>query len=691
MSIPAAPEFPKVRKSASTLIPSICLALAQTALAAASPSIPAEPPADVVITDARIYTADPRRSMAEALAIRGDRLEYVGDSHGVRQFVGPRTQVRALGGRLVLPGLVDSHIHPTYIAEHDVCDLQNRVVSLAELAAFVRGCIERYHTAPGQWVSVREWDFMHGNQPDPAHPTLRAALDAATTANPVHLLGNDGHHSAFNSRALAGARNSAGRTVGLSKTTLATDFAKERLLVGVDAAGEPDGGITEAMQYAIDGPDEYASEREDFAALMRAPERVTERLNSVGITAVLDAMVPPRNLQFYDALERSGHLTVRACLAQYYDPEKYRRADGTVDFARMLVQARAVRAKYAGEKLLRADVVKLFADGGLEGNPYATPPTLPDGAVLEPYQQPRFARDAGGHLTLTGYVDTASPVCRAVRADPAAYGSPAAAAAFLAREGYYPAQCRISDGRLEHPREVIMQFVKRFHHDGFALHIHVIGDRAARTAIDAIEAARAAGGPDLGRDGLAHLQLASPADVARIGRDRLYVAFTYAWSYTDPEYDLMVTPFLERVKGTSVAELVAPGSYYYENGYPVRAVRDAGGIVVAGSDAPVDTRDPRPFINMAKAVSRRRNGLPPLNADQSIPIREAIDSYTVSGARFLGWGSEMGSLEAGKSADFIVLDRDILALADGGRVQDVEGTRVLETWFLGKMVFTQKH
>jgi predicted amidohydrolase YtcJ len=666
----------------------LLLVLAQSVAAAGSGTSPSI--ADVVLTEAKIYTADPQRSMAEALAVRAGKLVYVGDSRGVRAFIGPKTQVRRLGGRLVLPGLVDSHIHPTDIADHDVCDLENRVVSLAELTVFVRGCVERYHTAPGDWVSVREWDFMHGNQPDPGHPTLRAALDAATTANPVHLLGNDGHHSAFNSRALAGARNATGRTVGLSRATLAGDFANERALVGVDGDGEPDGGITEAMQDVIDGgPDGNASEREDFAALMRAPEQVMERLNGVGITAVLDAMVPPRNLAFYDALEHSDRLTVRACLAQYYDPEKYRTPQGGVDFPGMLRQAKTVRAKYAGQKLLRADVVKLFADGGLEGNPYATPPTLPDGAVLEPFQQPRFARDAAGHAALQGYVDTAAPICQAVRANPSAYSAPSAVADFVAKQGYYPAQCRISDGQLEHSREVIMEFVKRFHQEGFALHIHVIGDRAARTAVDAIEAARAAGGPDLGRDGLAHLQLAHPADVARIGRDRLYVAFTYAWAYTDPEYDLMVTPFLERVKGTSLAELVAPGSYFYDNGYPVRAVRDAGGILVGGSDAPVDTRDPRPFINMAKAVSRRRNGLPPLNANQSISIRDAIDSYTSSGARFLGWGAETGSLERGKSADFIVLDRDVLALADGGHVEEVEGTRVLETWFLGKQVFTR--
>ena len=264
----------RARPVRSACLP-LLFALAQGAHAADRLGSSFASAADLVLTEARIYTADSHRGMAQALAVRAGKLVYVGDSRGVRAFIGPNTQVKRLGGRLVLPGLVDSHIHPTDIADHDVCDLENRTVSLAELTAFVRGCIERYHTAPGDWVSVREWDFMHGNQPDPAHPTLRAALDAATTASPVHLLGNDGHHSAFNSRALAGARNSAGQPVGLSRATLAADFANERALVGVDATGEPDGGITESVRRDIDGgADGYAAEREDFAALMRAPERV---------------------------------------------------------------------------------------------------------------------------------------------------------------------------------------------------------------------------------------------------------------------------------------------------------------------------------------------------------------------------------------------------------------------------------
>jgi hypothetical protein len=183
------------------------------------------------------------------------------------------------------------------------------------------------------------------------------------------------------------------------------------------------------------------------------------------------------------------------------------------------------------------------------------------------------------------------------------------------------------------------------------------------------------------------VQLADPADVKRIGRDHLYVAFTYAWMYTEPEYDLTVIPFFEKVSGNSYQVLHKPDSYYESNAYPVRGVKDAGGILAAGSDAPVDTRDPRPFINMSIAITRHLGNLPALNPKQSITVRDAIEAYTINGARMLGLEKEAGSLEVGKSADFIVLDRDILALVDAGKPDDILKTQVLETWFQGKKVY----
>ncbi len=150
---------------------------------------------------------------------------------------------------------------------------------------------------------------------------------------------------------------------------------------------------------------------------------------------------------------------------------------------------------------------------------------------------------------------------------------------------------------------------------------------------------------------------------------------------------MTIVPFVQKVSGNSYEQLHAPGSYYEENSYPVRSTRDAGAHLVAGSDAPVATRDPQPFVNMAIAVTRRLPGGRPMNAGQAISIRDVLNAYTIEGARFLGRDDEIGSLEAGKSADFVVLDRDILALADTGHAAEVADTRVLETWFRGQRVF----
>ena len=634
--------------------------------------------AELVVTDATIYIADASHRRVQALAVGGGRILYAGSTAGAAAWIGPHTRVEHLGGRLVLPGLVDSHIHPIDIVDLDVCDLASEARSLRELSDFVRACIERYRPAPGEWLNVHEWNYTNGNQPDAANPTLRAALDRASTRVKIQLLGNDGHHGAFNSVALAAAKNAAGATVGFSSATLAKDFAAYADWVGVDEHGEPNGAVNEDARSALN-PE--TSVYDDLAQVLKAPARITERLNSVGITAMLDAAVAPEGLAVYDKLLAENKLTVRANLAQYYDPEQFRRADGQVDYDAMVGKAKAVRSRYADNPLLRADTVKLFADGVLEGNPFAVPPTMPNAASLKPFLQPIFGVDRRGRPTVKGYVDTASALCAGVRARP-----PEDVAQFMHEHGFHPAQCAIYSGRLQHDRGVILEFVKRFHLAGFNLHIHAIGDTAVRTSVDALEAARAADGV-VTRDGLAHVQLADSADIAGIGRNHLYVAFTYAWIDVDLDYDLTVIPFIQRVQGNGYAALHVPGSYYEAHAYPVRSIQKAGGILVAGSDAPVETRDPRPFVNMARALVRRLPGQPSLNAAEEVSIRDVLDAYTINGARFLGREQDAGSLEVGKSADFIVLDQDILQLAARGQADQIAATSVLQTWFMGREVY----
>lgn len=658
-------------------------AQAAPAASAAAPET-AAPPADLVLSGGKVYTVDPAHSVAEAIAVKNGKIVFVGSTAGAQRWIGSGTKTEPLGGHLVLPGLIDSHIHPLDIVDLDVCDLDSKPMTLDELSAFVARCLARYKTPPRGRLVVHQWSYTTGNQPDPQHPTLRAALDAASTKVEIQLLGNDGHHGAFNSLALAQARNPQGRTVGLSRATLAGPFAEYKALVGVDGSGEPNGAVNEDARYLIDT---HSMLYTDLADVAKVPERIPQKLNRAGITGIMDAMASPDGNPVYDKLVADHDLTVRVTLAQFYDPSRTKTADGKVDYDSILAQAKAIRAKYAGNPLIHADYIKLFADGVLEGNPFSVPPTLPNAAALKPFLEPIFAVDSQGHATVTGYVDTGSPTCARVRAHPEEYATDAAVTSFMKAQGYHPAQCTISSGQLQHSRDVILEYVKRVHLAGFNVHIHAISDRSVRTAVDAIEAARAADGNSGTRDSLAHVQLADPADVQRIGRDHLYVAFTYAWMNTDPDYDVTVVPFFEKVNGNTYAALHRRGSYYELNTYPVKAVQAAGGILTAGSDAPVETRDPRPFVNMTRAVTRAFPGKPALSPEQSVSLRDAIDAYTINGARMLNRDKEAGSIEVGKSADFIMVDRDILALADGGHPEGVADTRVLGTWFQGKKVY----
>ncbi len=648
------------------------------ALAVASPAGAA--PADLVLSHARIYTAA-GPALAEALAASHGQIVYVGDAAGVKKYVGARTRRVDAGGRLVLPGLVDSHIHPIDLVSGDECDLLSGPRSLRQISAFVRGCIAHFRPSAGGWLRVQGWSNTYGNTPDAQFPTLRVALDKAAPGNPIYMMGDDGHHAVFNSAAMALAVNAQGRRVGLSRATLASDFARYRLLISVDAQGEPDGQMNEEAQYLVNR--DYMNYNELQIALEH-PERMPRALNAAGITAVLDAAAAPEANPVYEKLLASGTLTAHVTLAQYFNPDYNLDAAGHIDYPGMVARALAMRARYASNPLLRADFVKLYADGVVEGNPFATPPTLGNAAMLQPYLQPMFSIDAAGHPSVTGYVDTDSPLCREVRAHPEQYQD---VAAFSTAHGFYPGQCDLSMGQLKDDREVILEMARRMHLAGFNLHIHVIGDRAARTALDAIEAARAADGNGSTHDSFAHLQFAQPEDVERLGRDHLYVAFTFCWATSSIDYDMTVVPFLQHMTGNSAESRMVPGSYYYENSYPVRAVRDAGGIVVGGSDAPVGTRDPQPFVNIAVALLRHMSGDLTLNPQQALTVRQALDAYTIDGARFLGREREFGSLEAGKSADFIIVDRDLLALADSGRAEQIAGTRVLETWFRGRQVY----
>ncbi len=645
-----------------------------------SPAIAAPDRPDLIVIGSKIETSELATQPVEAFAVTKNVFSYVGSASKALKLAGPKTRILRIGNKRLLPGLVDTHVHPAGIVDLDICDLESEPRSLAQIADVVRACLIRYQVKPGAWLSVAQWNLYNGNEPDADHPTFRAALDRAAPDNPVQLMGNDGHHGAFNSAALKLAQTPDGKVIGLTRETLAGPFKAFRDLVGVDVNGEPSGGVNEEAR-ALMGI--AAFNQDELNAVMKRPQAVIERLNAAGITAFLDADVGPDLIKLYDVLQERGQLTAYATLAQFYDPSATRKADGSVDYDQMVADAVRVRDRFRNNPLIRADTVKLYADGVLEGDPLAMPPTLPNSPSLKPYLQPVFGRDQNGRATFSGrYVDPLSPACLAAKTSPM---NPEANAGFIKQNGFHPSQCTRSSGKFQHAPAIIMEYVRRMHKAGLALHIHAIGDAAVRVAVDALEAARLGDPQNVTwrPDTLAHLQLVSAEDVARIGKNKLFLAMTYAWIYTDKEYDLSVIPFVQKVSGDSVTALHEANSYYEQQAYPVAAMQKAGAVLTAGSDAPVETRDPRPFVNMQIAVMRARGGTPPLNAAESVSVRDVVKAYTINGAKSLGREQVFGSIAIGKSADFIVIDRDIFSIP----AEQIGDTKVEQTWFRGKQVY----
>ncbi|MDB9733360.1 amidohydrolase family protein [Porticoccaceae bacterium] len=313
---------------------------------------------------------------------------------------------------------------------------------------------------------------------------------------------------------------------------------------------------------------------------------------------------------------------------------------------------------------------------------------LPNAASLNNYLQPIFAIDADSEvLKVAGYVDTNSDICVAVREKGAQSVSGTFKQSFLAEHGFLASQCFESNGILEKEYDFIMDYTLALYDAGINIHSHAIGDRAVRVALDTFEAARAASPASVAKFSIAHAQIIHPDDISRIADLDVAIAFTYSWIEPSTEYQMYVTPFIEPT--FSEDDLYDPRGYVYKNTYPAASVLTAGGILVAGSDAPVEERDPRPMLNIEKAVSRQNEATGRiLNANERVSIRDTLDAYTIKGAQMLGQADITGSLEVGKKADFVILSQDLVALEAQGNTDKISDTKILSTWFDGREIYS---
>tara|TARA_B100000768_G_scaffold62483_1_gene60548 strand:+ start:7210 stop:9228 length:2019 start_codon:yes stop_codon:yes gene_type:complete len=638
-----------------------------------------------LFTNGVVYTANQTQQVVTSIGITNDRLVYVGNAKDAETLIATETEIIDLNGKMIIPGLHDVHIHLAGIVETNNCDLAGQAFSLTDMVPRLKQCLRRLELPDGEWLTVEQWPYYSGNEPSEIFPTIRSALDSVSNKHPIILLADDGHHGAVNSVAMSLATDKNGLNIGLSKATLKNEFAHLKALIGIDNTGEPNGVINEDARKIVNLPNLWGYPEID----LNVYTKIAERLAAAGITSTMDAALRINEIASFAKWAAQSPLTYRLTAAFYADFEDYRPAiDQPINIAALMADLTAIQQRHEGVLNLKIDTAKIFVDGVIEGDPYSFPPMLPNAASLNNYLQPIFAIDADSEvLKVAGYVDTNSDICVAVREKGAQSVSGTFKQSFLAEHGFLASQCFESNGILEKEYDFIMDYTLALYDAGINIHSHAIGDRAVRVALDTFEAARAASPASVAKFSIAHAQIIHPDDISRIADLDVAIAFTYSWIEPSTEYQMYVTPFIEPT--FSEDDLYDPRGYVYKNTYPAASVLAAGGILVAGSDAPVEERDPRPMLNIEKAVSRQNEATGRiLNANERVSVRDTLDAYTIKGAQMLGQADITGSLEVGKKADFVILSQDLVALEAQGNTDKISDTKILSTWFDGREIYS---
>ncbi|MDG0968332.1 MAG: amidohydrolase family protein [Porticoccaceae bacterium] len=642
-------------------------------------------PVETLFVNGIIYTANQQQQLVSSLGLNKDKLTYIGDAEGTTNIIDEYTEIIDLQGKMIIPGLHDVHIHLPGIVESNNCDLAGKAYSLAELVPRLKQCIARLNLPKGSWLTVEQWGYAQGNEPSVNFPTARSALDAVSLEHPIILLGDDGHHGAVNSYAMNLATDKNGVKVGLNAETLANEFSDLKSLIGIDRHGEPNGVLNEDARKIVNLPNLWGYPEVDFEVY----QKIAVRLAASGITSAMDAALRIHEIDNFAKWAKKQPLTYRLTAAFYPEFEDYRSTtDAPIEISALIADLKIAQERHKEIHNLKIDTAKVFIDGVIEGDPYAYPPMLPNAAVLHHYRQPIFTITDDDSLEVVDYVDTNSRACVTVQEKGIANLSGIFTQNFYAENGFLASQCIKSKGVLEKEYSFIKGYTKALFGAGINVHSHAIGDRAVRLALDTFDAAKRASPNSEANVSIAHAQLIHPDDISRIAQLEVFMAFTYSWIEPFDQYQMMVSPFIDKVFNEN--DLFDSDGYVYQNTYPTASVKKAGGILVSGSDAPVETRDPRPFLNIEKAVTRKNDVTGRVyNPDERLSVADILDAYTINGAKMLNQAEITGSLELGKKADFVILDQNLLTLEAEGRSDEISDTQILSTWFNGKKIYSK--
>jgi predicted amidohydrolase YtcJ len=571
-------------------------------------SFAANDPAERVYRNGKIFTADARGSIVQAIAIRNGHIIYVGSNEAAAPFIGPSTKIVDLKGGFLMPGLIDGHMHPLEAGlKLQKCSLNYESLTVPQLQQRVQACLDQTSTQePDGWLEVVSW-FQESMRPAGVK-TSRAVLDMLKTSRPIIVRSSFGHTVLANSRALA-----------LAKITRASPDPLGGK-IWRDTDGIPNGVLEDAAFVGFSDLIPKPTPQENVAAARVAQHAIARQ----GVTSFLDAAAPTESMVAFSAVQSAGELTVRAHFAPVIAPQEAtdpERAVSNIVADRRQYDQGALQAK-PGISVRNA---KLFLDGVIAA------PAL-TGTMLEPYRRndgtPEAARWVEGQSR-----------------GPAVYFPPRPLAEILVRLG----------------------------RAGIDPHMHADGDGAVRAALDAIQFMRKELGAADVRPAIAHDEIVNPADFPRYKELDALPVLSFQWG--KPAGDTLgVTNYL----GPERMSILEPAGF----------LKAAGARIVFGSDWPVDALDEWFAFKVGVTRTNAPDAAPEfhgrLEADPGLSRETVLRAATINAAYELHQDDVTGSLEVGKFADLIVLDRDPLTIP----AEDIANVKVIETVVGGATVYS---
>jgi predicted amidohydrolase YtcJ len=555
-----------------------------------------EPPPSQIFHNGKILTVDAQFHIVEAMAIRDGRILASGTNSDIEKLAGSTTERIDLGGKTVLPGLIDSHVHAPaasmYEFEQPVPDME----SIDDVLAYFRSRAEK--TEPGHWITLSQVFITRLREQ--RYPT-REELDRVAPRHPVAF--RTGPDASLNSMAL-------------SRSGIDAKFqvpAGEPCRVERDKKGQPTGILRNCSRYL---KSESGGTKPTDADRVRRLKELLADYNSVGFTSIVDANADRGGLELYRTLLSQNALTCRTYLAYGVD------AQAPLDKIEAAIRDAAANPLHQHSDMLWLRGIKVFLDGGmLTGSAY----------MREPWG-------------ISKIYSIDDPKYRGVR--------------FIEPEKLY----QIARTALAND----LQFTA-----------HSQGDAAVDAMVETYERINREDFPVRDRrPSITHASFMSAEAIAKMKALGVVANMQPAWLYLDG-----VT--LRQHFGVERLTYFHPYKTLFEQGVTVGGGSDH--MQKIGSLRSINPYNP--FLAMWTTIVRQPRGADtPLHPEQNLTREQAIRFYTINNAFLTFEEAHKGSIEPGKLADFIVLDRDIMTCP----VDDIKDIKVEATYLGGSKVYTRE-